>query len=1015
MINADNTVTYTPDPDYHGNDSFTYTVTTAVGDTEVGFVTVVVAPVVDAVADTPITAEDMATTVSVLGNDTFAAGANVTSVGAAANGTVVLNADNTVTYTPNADYHGNDGFTYTVTTAAGNTETGTVAVRTIPIIDVAGDKVKTAEDTSAIVDVLGNDTFGVGANVTTVGVASHGTVVLNADNTVTYTPDPDYHGNDNFTYTVTTAAGNTETGSVAVVVTSVADAQADKARTTEDTPVTVDVLGNDTFGAGANVISLGTASHGTVVLNADNTVTYTPNTDYHGGDGFTYTVRTAAGNVETGAVALVVPAVVDVVTDTPSTAEDTPVTVDVLGNDTFGAGANVTSVGTASNGVVVLHADNTLTYTPNLDYHGNDSFTYTVTTAAGKTETGTVAVVVTSVADVIADTSNTVEDTAVTVDVLGNDTFGAGATVTAMGTAANGLVVVNPDGTVKYTPNADFHGSDSFNYEVTTAAGNTEAGTVSVLVASAIDAIADNSSTLEDHAVTVDVLANDSFGAGAAVTSVGTVSNGTVTINVDNTLTFTPNTNFNGSTTFVYTVTTAVGDTETAIVAITVTPVNDTPVASNHEPIVTDEDVAVADIDVLRGSSDADGDELIVSGATATHGTVTVAADGNLLYTPGAEFNGVDTIRYTISDGQGGVVSAAIGVSVLPVNDAPLSIDDAPVEISQGNIAREIDVLSNDVDMEGGPLTLIEASADNGIVTINIDGSLTYTPDRGFNGEDKITYTLADAEGALATGIATIHITPVNEVSIEVPGAVPELSDAYAQVSDRARGALLLETFVEAAPAEQLLDSVALLSASAAEVALGGGATAADSSTAPSQPQSSRTAGPPVAVPAPEADTRVKPGQSPRSHIADIRSLLSARAAPSMAAPVDTALTPQQIEQIEAKEARASLFRSLDQVASEVNEQASLEQRELVFQLNTAKSVAVGLSAGYLTWMLRAGSLLASVLSSMPLWTKMDPLPVLALDRRERERKQAAAKGDSPAMDRDEERVRRILRRPTKS
>ena len=106
--------------------------------------------------------------------------------------------------------------------------------------------------------------------------------------------------------------------------------------------------------------------------------------------------------------------------------------VNVLGNDTFGAGANVTSVGAASNGSVVINADNTVTYTPNVDYHGSDSFTYTVTTAAGNTETATVTVAVTPVVDAVADTPSTAEDTAVIVDVLGNDTFGAGANVTAV-------------------------------------------------------------------------------------------------------------------------------------------------------------------------------------------------------------------------------------------------------------------------------------------------------------------------------------------------------------------------------------------------------------------------------------------------------------------------------------------------------------------------------------------------------------------------------------------------------
>ncbi|WP_254918751.1 tandem-95 repeat protein, partial [Vibrio sp. V17_P4S1T151] len=213
--------------------------------------------------------------------------------------------------TPNEDYHGSDSFTYTVTTAAGNVETATVNVTVGSVDDAKNDVLNTDEDTAGSINVLDNDTFGDNASVTGVTQGANGTVTFNADGTVTYTPNEDYHGSDSFTYTVTTAAGNVETATVNVTVGSVDDAKNDVLNTDEDTAGSINVLDNDTFGDNASVTGVTQGANGTVTFNADGTVTYTPNEDYHGSDSFTYTVTTAAGNVETATVNVTVGAVAD--------------------------------------------------------------------------------------------------------------------------------------------------------------------------------------------------------------------------------------------------------------------------------------------------------------------------------------------------------------------------------------------------------------------------------------------------------------------------------------------------------------------------------------------------------------------------------------------------------------------------------------------------------------------------------------------------------------------------------
>ncbi|MEG3756283.1 Ig-like domain-containing protein, partial [Psychromonas arctica] len=395
-------------------------------------------------------------------------------------GTVAINADGTVTYTPNADFNGEDEFTYT--NEDGNTETVTVTVD--PVADdtvLVADSATTDEDTPVVIDVVANDTDadGVTSPVASVTDGTNGTVTINADGTVTYTPDADFNGEDEFTYT--NEDGNTET--VTVTVEPVADDTAlvaDSATTDEDTPVVIDVVANDTDADGVTspVASVTDGTNGTVAINADGTVTYTPNADFNGEDEFTYTNED--GNTET--VTVTVDPVADdtvLVADSATTDEDTPVVIDVVANDTDADGVTspVASVTDGTNGTVAINADGTVTYTPNADFNGEDEFTYT--NEDGNTET--VTVTVDPVADdtvLVADSATTDEDTPVVIDVVANDTDADGVTspVASVTDGTNGTVAINADGTVTYTPDADFNGEDEFTY--TNEDGNTETVTV---------------------------------------------------------------------------------------------------------------------------------------------------------------------------------------------------------------------------------------------------------------------------------------------------------------------------------------------------------------------------------------------------------------------------------------------------------------------------------------------------------------------------------------------------------
>jgi len=776
-------VAYTPDPDFHGYDAFSYSISDGSGGTDTATVQITIDPVNDdpiAQDDSSTTDEDIPATFDVLGNDTDPDGDSVTiqSVTQPDHGSVTSDGRD-VTYVPDPNFHGSDAFSYGISDGNGGTDTATVQITIDPVNDdpiAQDDSGATDEDVPVTFDVLGNDTDPEGDRVAVQAVTQpdHGSVTTDGS-AVTYAPNPDVHGSDAFTYSISDGNGGTSTATVQVIVNPVNDdpiAQDDSGATDEDVPVTFDVLGNDTDpeGDSLTIQSVTQPDHGSVTTDGAR-VTYVPDPGFNGNDAFAYIVTDGSGGTDTATVTIAVATVNDAPVaenDSGLTDEDLPVTLDVLDNDTDPDGDRliIQSVTQPDHGSVTNDGAS-VTYVPESDYSGSDTLTYSVSDGNGGTDTATVTIIVDPVNDepVAQDDSGaTDEDLSVTLDVLDNDTDPDGDALTVQSVTQPDHGSIENDGSdVTYIPSPGFNGNDTFSYTVSDGSGGTDTATVTIAVATVNDApVAENDSTLtaEDLPVTLNVLDNDTDPDGDALTvqSVTQPDHGSVTTDGARVI-YTPEPNYSGSDNLTYSISDGNGETDTATVTITVDPVNDEPVAQGDSG-ATDEDLSVT-LDVLDNDTDPDGDALTVQSVTQPdHGSVT--SDGaRVTYVPDPGFNGNDAFSYTVTDGSGGTDTATVQVSVATVNDAPVAENDSGA--TDEDLSVTLDVLDNDTDPDGDALTVQSVTQpDHGSVT-NDGTRVTYVPNPNFHGSDAFTYSISDGNGGTDTATVQLSIDPVND------------------------------------------------------------------------------------------------------------------------------------------------------------------------------------------------------------------------------------------------------------
>ena len=1050
VINGDNTITYTPNSNYTGADSFTYTVTSG-GVTETATVTFNVTAVNDAptvegaIADQTLNEDFASYTIDL--NAAFADVETADSLlvyGVTGNTNINVSiASGIATITPTADWNGSETLTFTATDAGGLSVSQDVGFAVTAVADIADDAaVSVVEDTADDHHGAGQRQFRGHPGGDRDQHPGNGSVVINGDNTITYTPNSNYTGADSFTYTVT-SGGVTETATVTLNVTPVNDAPtiegaiADQTLNEDFASYTIDLNAAfaDVETADSLLVYGVTGNTNINVSIASGIATITPTADWNGSETLTFTATDAGGLSVSQVVGFAVTAVDDIADDAAvAVVEDTATIITVLVNDSFEGTPVITATSTPGNGSVVINGGNTITYTPNSNYTGADSFTYTVT-SGGVTETATVSLNVTPVNDaptvegVIADQTLNEDFASYTIDL--NAAFADVETADSLlvyGVSGNTNINVSiASGIATITPTADWNGSETLTFTATDAGGLSVSQVVGFAV-TAVDDIADDAAVavVEDTATIITVLVNDSFEGTPVITATSTPGNGSVVINGGNTITYTPNSNYTGADSFTYTVTSG-GVTETATVSLNVTPVNDAPtigginVGSVSEDTDPDLDSLLEATGALTINDPDAGESAFVAGTVAgSHGHLIIDAFGNWDYEvdntqvsiqqldAGESIN--DVLTVTTADG----TTHEITVTINGAEDAPVISGSTTASVTEDGTLTATGALTiTDADASDNPVSFPDEAStpgDNGYGDFQlIAGNWSYALNNahaavqalsaGASLTDTHTFTASDG----STQVVSIVIAGAAEAApppvVEPPVPEPE-PEPIQRITPPAE---IGEPPAEEDPAPESASLAGPTDPSAGDP---------ETEDPPASALNSRFPEPlepdeifleilndsrPNDVPAVKQTAVVaKPtAENAQTFLQELKSFWKQDS------------TTASIEMSEVHLSK-EFWDGLDKMAQDLDESVEEQERKTQLSAEAAAGVGISLTAGFVSWALRAGSMAASFLAAMPTWRHFDPMPVLAAD--DKKKQDPASIDDSDEVTQEMEKNERIER-----
>ena len=782
------TATYTSNSDTATSDSFTFKANDSEVDSNIATVTINIIPVDDAPIGNEQTVEaveqvekSITLTASDPESDTITLYAFKTTP---SNGTATIN-NNVVTYTSNSDTATSDSFTFIVQA------NGLESIPTTVIINITGTNdapvaenqtVNVTDKVTETITLLASDPENDALTYTIVDDPVYGTLTING-NKAKYTSNSESETTDSFTFKVDDGNLDSSIAIVSITTTLVNDAPTADNQTVEvneQTTKEITLNAVDLEGSALTYSIVDKPKSGTVTLDGV-IATYISNSNSATSDSFTFKVNDGELDSNTAIISLNITAVNDAPNGNDQTinaVEQVAKEIKLVGNDPDGDAITYSIVDQPTDGTVTLDGA-TATYTSNSDTATSDSFTFKVNDGVTDSNIATISLNITAVNDAPNgndQTINAVEQVAKEITLTGSDLDGDAITYSIVDQPTDGIVTLD-GATATYTSNSDTATSDSFTFKVNDGVTDSNIATISLNITAVNDAPNGNDQTInavEQVAKEIRLVGNDPDGDAITYSIVDQPTDGTVTL--DGVIaTYISNSNSATSDSFTFKVNDGELDSNTAIISLNITAVNDAP-NGNDQTINAVEQVAK---EIKLVGNDPDGDAITYSIVDQpTDGTVTL--DGaTATYTSNSDTATSDSFTFKVNDGVTDSNIATISLNITAVNDAPNGNDQTINAVEQ--VAKEITLTGSDLDGDAITYSIVDQPTD-GIVTLD-GATATYTSNSDTATSDSFTFKVND--GVTDSNIATIslNITAVNDA----PNGNDQTINAVEQVAKEIR------------------------------------------------------------------------------------------------------------------------------------------------------------------------------------------------------------------------------------
>ncbi|WP_445013847.1 tandem-95 repeat protein [Vibrio alginolyticus] len=724
-----------------------------------------------------------------------------------ANASVVDNGDGTYTVTPEADFNGELDLTFDISDGQ-ETISSSIDLTVRPINDapVPEDKTFEIEEDGTLIftdaDLLAGATDIEGDNLTVEGVSydgGDGILTDNGNGTYTFAPNENFNGDVNFSFDVSDGT-DTVSANIDVSVTPVDDAPVSgnlAYSVDEDGSIRLSQeqllsQASDVEGDALTASNLSVDGNATVTQNDDGSFTITPDADFNGDIDISFDISDGTNTVQATADLTVNP-----INDLPvpqdqqfSVEEDGTLIftdADLLTGATDIEGDNLTVEGVSydgSDGILTDNGNGTYTFAPNENFNGDVNFSFDVSDGTD-TVSANIDVSVTPVDDapVSGNLAYSVdEDGSIRLSQeqllsQASDVEGDALTASNLSVDGNATVTQNDDGSFTITPDADFNGDIDISFDISDGTNTVQAtADLTVNPINDLPVPQDQQFSVEEDGTLqftdADLLAGatDIEGDDLSVTGISYEgTDGVLTDNGDGTYSFAPNENFNGDLNFSFDVSDGT-DTVSANVDVSVTPVNDPPVAgSTSYTVHEDNSITISDAQLLANSSDLEGDVSIDSVSySGSDGVLQINGDGTYTFSPNENFNGEVTLDVVVADEEGATDATTAGITVLEVNDPPVA-GPTSYTIDEDSVLTfsESQVLLNASDVEGDvELVGISYDGSDGIFTVNDDGTCSFAPNENFNGQVQLDVTIRDEDGAEVDTVINVNVLPINDAPV---------------------------------------------------------------------------------------------------------------------------------------------------------------------------------------------------------------------------------------------------------